>query len=158
MICKYCGADIPEGTSFCTSCGAAVEAETAPKTASETVAATPEVVVTESVTEPETNPKAGKTLGIVSLVLGIFSVVSGIPGAFCCACLGSFGSIITSIVGIVLGILSKNKAKAGGAKSTLATVGIILSIIALVGIFAGILLNGVIGFASGFMRSFEDMM
>ena len=114
--------------------------------------------MTESTAAPVTDPKAGKTLGIVSLVLGIFSVVSGIPGAFCCACLGGFGSIITSIVGIVLGVLSKNKAKAGGAKSTLATVGIVLSIIALVGIFAGILLNGVIGFASGFMESFEDMM
>lgn len=27
MVCKNCGANIPEGTKFCTSCGATVEAE-----------------------------------------------------------------------------------------------------------------------------------
>ena len=61
MICKYCGADLQEGAATCASCGAAVEGVSAE-------------VVTEEATEvvvPQKNTKAGKGLGIASLILGI---------------------------------------------------------------------------------------
>lgn len=147
MICKYCGADLQEGAATCASCGAAVEGVSAE-------------VVTEEATEvvvPQKNTKAGKGLGIASLILGILSV-PGIGGAVCCACLGGFGSILTSIVSIVLGILSISKAKKEGVKSSpLAIIGIVLSAIALLGIIIAIIVNAVLGAANGFAQALENM-
>ena len=125
MICKYCGADIAEGSAFCTSCGAAVEAETAPETAPETVeVAAEEVVVTESTAAPQKASKTAMILGIVSLVCSLLAPI-GSCGYCCCGAPGLLlwiGSIVTAIISFV------QAKKNGQKKSGLAIAGLIVSV------------------------------
>jgi len=139
MLCKNCGNEIADGNLFCNNCGAAVEAASA----EEVVAAQPEVVA-EAVPEVTTDP--GKTMGIISLICGIASLV--LP---CIPCLG-YLSFVPIVLGIVFGFIGMKKSKAAGFKNTLALVGIILSfsgiVIYLISIVAGAVI-GVLGSASG---------
>ncbi|MBQ2800167.1 MAG: DUF4190 domain-containing protein [Lachnospiraceae bacterium] len=70
--------------------------------------------------QPQKDP--GHGLAIASLVLGILSILS-------CCC--TYLAIILGVVGIVLAIISKSKSLAGKME-TMATVGMILSILGVV--------------------------
>ena len=68
------------------------------------------------------NNKAGKGLGIASLVLGILALLSGwmfIGGLF-------------GLIGLILGVMSLRQAKKAGAPKGLAITGIVLSILGLI--------------------------
>ncbi len=136
MLCPCCGKEIPDNLSFCTECGAALNGsmqaqETAADSTDTTAASAPEQVVNDLpqtaeqvspapestvYTQPE-NP--GKTLGIISLVLGIISFT-------CC------GSFVTGIVGIILGFMGRSKSKQAGLSNGMATAGLILSALAVI--------------------------
>jgi hypothetical protein len=74
--------------------------------------------VQPSYNEPVQSEKRNNVLAIVSLVLGILSILT------CCTC---FGAIILGAAGIICSILSKKE-----GKSSLATAGLICSIIGIV--------------------------
>lgn len=109
MNCKNCGMETEEGAAFCTNCGTPVAAPQP-----------------EPIPEPKAVPAPkqaaadpGKALGIVSLILGIVSMVSlGFPAA--------------SVVGIILGSIGKKKSAEAGFVNSPAKIGTILSIIGLV--------------------------
>lgn len=147
MICKNCGATNADTDAFCVSCGAALE-EAAAQVVTEEVAAE---VVSEETVENGKNP--GKTLGIVSLVLGIASLLIGSVCSCTCACLGGSLPLLMAIGGIVTGAIGLSKAKKAGEKNPLALVGMILSIVAIVIIIIFIIVNAVIGGASGLLQT-----
>lgn len=73
----------------------------------------------------------GKGLGIASLVLGICGLVFSWLCSCFFTCFSGLFPLVLSVVGLILGIVGNNKSKAAGFKNTLATVGLILSIVAL---------------------------
>ena len=79
---------------------------------------------------PASNP--GTTLGVISIVLLFLGV---------------------SLVGIILGFISRNQSKAVGASTTLGTVGVVLNSIALVLGTIIFILFFVLAFASGYNES-----
>lgn len=100
MICSNCGAEIPNGSTFCTSCGAQVSAP-----------------AQSYQSQPNYNAPAGKVaepgkgLAIASLVLGIVS--------FLCF------PYITGVLGIIFGGVAKSK----GCRSGMATAGIACGVV-----------------------------
>lgn len=86
-------------------------------------------------------PKQTNALAIVSLVLGIISIVFG--------CCGSWIGILLAIGGIVCSVLSKKQGKTG-----LATAGLICSIVAIV-IAIVVIILAVIGVAA--LAELEEM-
>lgn len=100
MVCNKCGSPITPGATFCTNCGAPVEAQ-----APQTYNATP----VYNAPQPEAVP--GKGLAVASMVVGIVSF-------FC------FG-IILGILAIIFGGVAKSK----GCKSGMATAGIVLGVV-----------------------------
>lgn len=100
MFCNHCGAQLPEGASFCRACGHAVSATTTPAseaptgeyTAPSSVAPNAAAGTYVPPAEPPTDPKA----------LG--SLISGIVGL-------TFIPILASIVAIVLGHLGLSDIK-----------------------------------------------
>lgn len=119
MVCPNCGAQIPQGTSFCQLCGTSVQ-NAQPQYQSQYQYPTyPNQYGAPPVKDPEV---PGKGQGVASMILGIISLVS-----FC-----SFSvPIICAIISIVLGCVSKSKAKAAGMKNGMATAGIVMSVICL---------------------------
>lgn len=67
--------------------------------------------------------QGNKTLGIVGMVLGIFSIVSFYWSFF------SFASLAAGIVGIILAIKSKKSFAEAGQQSGIPTAALVLSII-----------------------------
>lgn len=156
MNCEKCGTPIEEGGAFCSNCGAPVPAaepvaepvaEVAAEPVAEVTAEPVAEVVAEPVAEVVAEPVAeqpietveavptndpGKGLGIAALVLGICSLFFGIICNCTCLGLGSIVSVITAIVGLILGILANKKSAAVGIKNKKAKVGIILSIVGIV--------------------------
>lgn len=120
MICKYCGADIQEGATFCTSCGSAVEPSQ-----------TMRVSVEENVTVEnnlENESKGSKGLGIASMCCAIVGAIASFVGLCCSAIPGD----ILLIVALVLGIVSMRKAKRYGQKTSGFTkAGFIISVVML---------------------------
>ncbi|MBE7040961.1 MAG: zinc-ribbon domain-containing protein [Ruminococcaceae bacterium] len=107
MICQNCGNELPEGSNICLNCGF------------ETVAPAP--------VQEKAADVPGKTLGLVSMILGIVSIA-------CCNLLG-----LVSIAGLITGILSSKQAKAAGLKNNQSLAGIICSIIGLVLFIVGVI-------------------
>ena len=64
----------------------------------------------------------GKGLSVAGLVLGICSVVVGLI-------INGWVGLICGIIGIVLSVMGRNKAKAAGAPTGMGTAGLVLSII-----------------------------
>ena len=128
MYCKYCGNNIDENSKFCPNCGANIEAEQVGNTSSESTAySAPDYSQSQYANYTPTytqNPNEGQGLAIAGFVCSLVSI-------FC------FG-IILGIIGIVLSNMAKSKGYTGG----LATAGIVMGIIGLVGaiivLFAGI--------------------
>lgn len=110
MFCQNCGRQNPDGTSFCSNCGSALNG--AP--------VAPVAPVTPVVPRPAEVP--GKGLGIASMVVGIISLVMFCTGWF---------AIICAIVGTALGGVALKKAKDAGVKNAMATAGLVCSVVAL---------------------------
>ena len=136
MICKKCGANIPDGSAICNYCGEVHRENT---------------LISEQPTKG-TPPKNenGKNQAVASMVLGIITV--SLPVLSVCIGQGVgiiFGFIFlaASIVGLVMASSAKKKGYVGG----MATAGNVLNIIGLIisaiMIILGIILLGIIGFA-----------
>lgn len=118
MICKNCGAELSDGTKFCTSCGQKIEVENEYFN----VGPEPSAPVVESPYKEESvngndskaeeyneNDIYGSQMNSVddksnNLVLAIISLVCGILSILCC-CFGYLG-LIFSLVAVALGIIS----------------------------------------------------
>ena len=115
--CIKCGQEINENAVFCTYCGAEQKKVIFQESASE-------VIITKEVEPTVTEEKKGNALGIVSMILGILSVL-------CCAggCMGFIFSIVATVLAIVE--KSKNGKMSGMALAGLITgiAGIVLSLI-----------------------------
>lgn len=117
MFCPNCGSQNDDNARFCATCSK------------------PFVENSQPVQPMQPAVVPGKGMGIAAMILGIVSLV-----LFCFWYL----AIPCGIVGLILGILSLNKAKAVGMKNGLATAGIITSAIA-IGIAVIIVLLAAIG-------------
>ena len=139
MICKACNAANEEGALFCANCGATLEQEPA-------AAPVYEAPVCET---PAVDP--GKTLNLVSLILGIVALAAGTICSCFCGCLGGLVPVILGIVAIVLGIIGMNKSKAAGISNKKGMIGMILGIVAVVIVIVFLIINAIIGGISGMM-------
>ena len=145
MYCSKCGHPNDDNTTFCTNCGAPLTEETANEQVESAQPQAPQQPM------PQTQPSAsvpGKGLGIASMVLGIVSLV-----LFCFL----YIAIPCAIVGIILGIVSRNQAKKAGAPTGMSTAGIVCSAIAL-GILVIVLILTIIGVvgAASYTNNFSD--
>ena len=98
-------------------------------------------------------PNPGKGLCIGGMVLGIVAVV------LCCLW---YISVPCGIVGLILNIMGKKKAKAAGAPTGTATAGMVLSIIGLalgviVGLIFGAFFLAMLGFGEAAKAAIENM-
>ena len=143
MICKNCGADVAN-SKFCTVCGAPMEAP-AP-------VATPYTNdVAVEAPKPATDP--GKTLGIVSLALGIAALLLGSLCSCLLACLGGFVPALLAIGAIITGVLAMKKSKEAGFKNTMALIGCILGGVSIAVILVFVLINAIIGGINGYNQA-----
>ena len=131
MTCKNCGTELEEGVAFCSNCGAQVPAPQ-PEPIPEPVEVAEAAPVQQEVVDP------GKTLGTVSMILGIAGLVLSLV-TFCCGYAGAIASPLC-IVGLILSIVAKKKSASAGLKNGAAGIGMILSIVGLVaGVLIGVL-------------------
>lgn len=147
MFCQNCGAQNPDGAPFCSTCGQALNNAQAPAQPPVQppvqqpvygAPVQPPVQQPPVYAAPQQPSVPGKGLSIASMITGIASLVM-----LCVLYL----SVPAAIVGLVLGIISSNKAKEVGMKNGMATAGIICSSIAL-GISILIIFLAVIGIAT----------
>ena len=129
MFCNNCNAYIPDGSTYCESCGAPV-------------AATPAV-------DP------GKQQGTTALVLGIVALSLGTICSCLFACLGGLIPLVCAIIGLVLGKSAMSKSQAAGFENKQAKTGMILSIIAIVIIVVFIIANAILGGALAASGAFD---
>ncbi len=128
MMCQNCGSEIPEGACACVNCGTVVQ----------------ETVVTPANEKPAAAP--GQIMGIVSLVLGILSILSGC----CCSFIIGFFSLIAvipfAIAGVITGVIALKQAKEANTKNVMAIVGIVCSALGILsGLVYVILFVGILG-------------
>ncbi len=121
MFCNNCGAECSPQSTFCTNCGAALAAA-APQPTPQTY--TPPTAPYATGAYPYNAPVSvpGKGFGIAGMVLGIISLV------FFCLW---YIALPCAVVGIILSAVGLNKAKAAGAKNSMAVAGIVCSAIAI---------------------------
>lgn len=147
MTCKYCGSEIESG-NLCPACGATVEETEV------IVETTPEEEIVEVETETEVETVAvedpGKTLGLVSMILGIAAIASGSICSCLLSCLGGIAPALLAVAGIVTGILAMNKSKTADLKNKQALIGIILSGASLAIILVFVIINAVVGGITGY--------
>lgn len=127
MYCNNCGTYVEEG-QFCHICGAALAADAA------------QPVISDDTKVP------GKGMGTAALLLslaGIFlSVFCCVPGCYEYLCIPV--AVICAIIGFVLAVIAKGKAKEAGKKNGAAQAGLVFSVLTLIiavlyGIFGAIL-------------------
>ena len=149
MICNSCNAENKEGSLFCENCGAALEAAApvAEVPANEPVAPVEAPVEVVPVSDP------GKTLSLVSLILGIASLLFGTICSCVFSCFGGIVPMLLGIAAIVLGILGMNKSKAAGFKNSMGLIGMILGIVTVAIVVIFILVNTIIGAIGGIASS-----
>jgi len=137
MICKKCGANIPDGSAICNYCGE-VQGET--------------TLISEQPTQgtPPKNEK-GKNQAVASMILGIVTVSLSILGTCCgqgASVFFAFIFLAASIVGLVLASSAKKKGYVGGmatAGRVLNIIGLIVSILLTIYVFV---LLGMLGIAA----------
>lgn len=110
MYCPKCGALNDESSKYCQKCGEALEKSD--------LANINENQHAESYNNTE---KESNKLGIASLILGIISLLTS-WGSFCI-------SILTGIVGLILGIKSKAKKGVDKAGIILSSIGLVLTVL-----------------------------
>ena len=141
MICKYCGAEIPDGSAKCDYCGAALQDNSQPGEETPTpnyqqsnggaYNSTPNGNSGYSQNQPSSTSNNGEgsgTLGVISLILGILSIMSCCSGVF---------ALIMGILAIVLACMEKKK---NGIRTGGLITGIIGTLICLV--IVGLMLVG----------------
>jgi len=148
-FCQGCGTPIQQTDAVCPNCGMAIANQIQQGMPSDK-----QVIVHVQAAAVPAPP--GRGLSIASLVLGIIvsvdtltiivetATIIGIPVAFC----SSLFAIPVAIVGLILGIIGKNKLKAAGAPFGMATAGIVmntilLAIVAIIMVIMGILGAGI---------------
>lgn len=127
MKCNICGAELEKNAVFCETCGSAVINSAVDES-------TDEALVGELLSDkPAKNP--GKGLGIAGMIVAIVSVL---PFACCCCpytvwigIIGMIVSLACAVTGLILSIIGMKKSKAVGLKNVFATVGLIISCVAL---------------------------
>ena len=120
MKCNYCGADNKEGSKFCASCGAELkEKKTTKKEEKQEVKEERVEVKTEPVTTTEIN-KVTDGKATASLVLGICSLIIW--------CL----TFPLSLIGLILGIASKERSGKRTAGIVINAIGLVLSTICII--------------------------
>lgn len=148
MFCTNCGAQNADNATFCANCGAALNANTQQQQAqptsyddtcvlNETPAQQP--YNNQAYSQPEYIPTVeaaptsdpGKVFGIISLICGILGLLNA-----CCYGTG----LIYAIAGLILGNIGGKKSTEAGFENklaktgkTLSIIGLILSILAVVG-------------------------
>lgn len=138
MHCTNCGHELPEGAAFCSNCGAAVnrpqpeandwqqtqgdQGDQGDQGYSYDQGASYDQGPYQAQPEPEPEPKRppNDTKAIVSLCCGVLSIITMFTGA------GALIGIVAAIVGLIFGIKARKE-----NRSTMATVGIVLSAISL---------------------------
>jgi len=121
-FCQGCGTPIQQTDAVCPNCGMA-NANQIQGTPSDK----PIIVnVQQPVGAAAVPAPPGNGMSIASLVLGIVALVGSLT--IC----GSIFAIPVALVGLILGIIGKNKLKTAGAPFGKATAGIVMSIIALI--------------------------
>lgn len=161
MFCTQCGNQNPEGANNCVVCGAPLNGADPIQTKPNP---NPSYASYEETQFLDQNPyvydnqagnyaipeapqqKPGKGLGIASLILGIVSLLLS------CCCM----PIPLPIAGLIMGIISKKKAKAVGMKNGVATAGVVLCAIALIAAVVFMVLGFLGGFAGGFLGAFNE--
>lgn len=93
MNCTNCGASLPEGTKFCTSCGAVLDETPAAATPEAPTAATPETPAAAAPNASALKKSAGLgnlIAAAISLMLGIFLVCHYLAAVFRVRGMGSY--------------------------------------------------------------------
>ena len=127
MLCSNCGANIPDDSKACSYCGVPVNQQQPqfqqPEQQAQPAYQQP-VYQSPAFSQPvpHMTEMPGKGMGVASLVLGIVSLVM-----FCIWYL----SLPCGIVGLILGVVSMNKAKSVGMRNGTAVGGLVCSCIAL---------------------------
>ena len=119
MKCNYCGADNKEGAKFCASCGA----ELKEKKKKEEEVKVEKVEVKETSKEPTKVEPVKDGKATASLVLGICSLLIW--------CL----TFILSLIGLILGIASKERSGKRTAGIVLNAIGLFFSTICMIAMF-----------------------
>ncbi len=144
MKCNYCGADNKEGAKFCASCGAELKEKKKETKKEETKE------VKEIKTEPvkvETKEQVTDGKATASLVLGICSLLIW--------CL----TFILSLIGLILGIASKERSGKRTAGIVLNSIGLFFSTITIIIAFTfGTIVNAAINefYRSGSIEDFFE--
>ncbi len=122
MFCKNCGNEIRDGVQFCPACGQPVNGGQN----------TDPVRENGHSSAPGTKPPTGgaetDAMAIVSLILGVASIVLAIAGS----CAVSMPMIIIGLACGVLAIVMSSMSKKNHGSSGFATAGLVLGIIGLI--------------------------
>ena len=93
MFCKFCGAELPDGSTFCTSCGAKLTEETAENNTGSTTSSGALVDFKKKMFEP----KLAKLLTIIFLFVAAGSNMLVTFGNFANTFMGVVGELITLV-------------------------------------------------------------
>lgn len=170
IICKNCNYQF-ENTEFCPNCGTpavvvpetpiveqvtdepVVNQEEVINETTDEVESNDTILIDESIVEEKPAVDPGKNLGIISLILGIASIVGQ-----CCPCIPySFVTLsICAIVGIILSVNAKNKSIEAGFDNKLAKIAKIISIVGIVVCVIGFIIYIISNILVAFVPAFGE--
>lgn len=148
--CKYCGQEVKENQAYCTNCGAEQIRQAEPQAEpvfQQPVYTQPDYGQSQynyQSAQPQ-QPVQNNSKGTAALVLGIISLLGNTVCNCLCGCIGGLPTLITSIVGLILGNNAVNEARAQGREDKNASMGKTLCIIALILFFVILVINAVLG-------------